>query len=603
MKSSIASITKDICDAIDQGAIFFTGAGISRDPPSNMPLANEVKWAIIEELCNNDYLQDFLKDNQEEIAPMLNDMMMEALFQILHNRLGQHALTFLNCYSNGKPNHNHQFLARMFKGEIIGQILTTNFDTLIEAALKIEGWNAGVDYHVYYGPPYPAGDTPYVCKLHGTIGEKGSIISVLDLVGLGLEKTKADLLSQMLDKKTFIFMGWSDADADITPVLKGGNSSYIWLRHRKEPKRFRYDDPALDVKEPVRELLTRHEGVVFDCNLNVLEKRILKKLGLETKDIGWCRFDEKEPSRPVEPPRIENSLKILLMADIMDNFCCFDAAIELYQDSFKVHYFSLEYRNAETLEKVGQVWRETNNLKKAKECFRKALHLYEELGAMQKVSVMHSSLGDIYLLEHQWKRAEKSFHMSLDVAKECGSKLLEARAYGNFGLLYREKGQYDEAVKYLKKDIKLSDRIGDYHGKGITYDYLGVTYLRKGNLRWAEHYCKLGLGINLQAQYRYGVSVSYQNLGNVYQAKEDYDEALTYYQEAHGLKVDMGDDVGKAELLNNIGFTLMLMGRFDEARERLEEAYRIFEVKNDGLSLAMVQHNLSALSEVDGNKS
>ena len=133
----------------------WVGAGISRDPPASLPLANELKFCILEKICSESSLhklyEDHLQDGKD-VGGLIKEYPLEAfierIYEIRHENTRKIVDKIAELFRCGSPNHNHFLIAGMMKKGYIRQILTTNFDLLIERALEALGCPHLVDFAV-----------------------------------------------------------------------------------------------------------------------------------------------------------------------------------------------------------------------------------------------------------------------------------------------------------------------------------------------------------------------------------------------------------------------------------------------------------------------
>ena len=149
---------------------FFVGAGISVN--SGIPSANQIKNSI---LTNLPLQADHLELIEKNKIPF--ELFMECLIE----NAGDDSL--VDLFEGGKPNTNHLLLAKLCKEGIIHNIITTNFDNLLELALD----EAVVEYNLVYNETDFANilwDSPRVnlIKIHGSIHDKKRLAITLKKV-------------------------------------------------------------------------------------------------------------------------------------------------------------------------------------------------------------------------------------------------------------------------------------------------------------------------------------------------------------------------------------------------------------------------------------
>lgn len=230
---------------IKEGEIaFFVGAGISKDPPSNLLLGDELKNKTISAFC-----RDTPKNERKEILESTKNLRPEVILQIIHNEIGNGALDILDVLKSDNPNQNHFFLAKAMNYG--NTVITTNFDNLIECAYIREGFEPSVYFDdegfKKWFENKKDNKKGGIFKIHGTLEEihvtsegierknrKDTIIATLNQVGKGLSKAKAKVLEHFFKKKDMVFIGYSGLDDfDIYPKMLQTESKkkIFWLDH------------------------------------------------------------------------------------------------------------------------------------------------------------------------------------------------------------------------------------------------------------------------------------------------------------------------------------------------------------------------------------
>ena len=86
-----------------KNVIFWVGAGISRNPPSSLPLGNELKFEILTRLCYDEDLEVAISEKTEAYR-RLRDYPLEAFLQTLEDSDIKILPTVQKIYSKGEPS-------------------------------------------------------------------------------------------------------------------------------------------------------------------------------------------------------------------------------------------------------------------------------------------------------------------------------------------------------------------------------------------------------------------------------------------------------------------------------------------------------------------
>ncbi|TKB05861.1 SIR2 family protein [Desulforhopalus sp. IMCC35007] len=223
----MGSITRDDFRKLFKNGeiIFFAGSGISLG--SGLHGAPEIlQHSLI----------SFLPSIHSDELKLFTNMQPEVVYEILISLSPstEMALHVWNCLSPDtlsrygigiKPNIVHAILARYSDKHGL-PIITTNFDTLFEKAADING----IHRSIYMPADIPPEVRPHLgemtlCKLHGSIMDKGGNISVHGLYTTMTDISKINVpwleyLASWLKTHHICFMGYSGRDIDIFPMIQ-----------------------------------------------------------------------------------------------------------------------------------------------------------------------------------------------------------------------------------------------------------------------------------------------------------------------------------------------------------------------------------------------
>jgi len=243
---NLHDVIAKVCEHIKQGElVIFVGAGVSKDPPSCLPLGSELKNTPVEGLCAS-----YPPDVKELIVKYaIADLSLEEVYGVIYDEIGDRLIVTMASVLDDdrlKPNSLHDFVARALSlGNIV---VTTNYDRQIERAYYKEDLEICYNEYTFekFVNTFPQRDRKWLLKLHGTFRVKEgntirktfeSIRATLDLVGSGLPSKTEEALRVVLKECPILFMGYGCGDVDIVyPVLarvKSGKELW-WVKHDDE---------------------------------------------------------------------------------------------------------------------------------------------------------------------------------------------------------------------------------------------------------------------------------------------------------------------------------------------------------------------------------
>jgi tetratricopeptide (TPR) repeat protein len=217
-------------------AVLFCGAGISMDPPATLPDWNTFRDETIRAVASvDDWLPEVasMLVNRELIAPGRRGLAPEVVASHTH-MVAPDYFSCLRALDHDDWNRNHALIAHCAHSGLITQIITTNFDQLIEKALG----SLGVAARVYrsdddFTQRIEEGRVAdvEVFKLHGCLSDPNTIVATVEQEAVGLSLAKAAILRQIWLGKTALFWGYSGSDLKVAPDYLYVAESAPSMRH------------------------------------------------------------------------------------------------------------------------------------------------------------------------------------------------------------------------------------------------------------------------------------------------------------------------------------------------------------------------------------
>lgn len=238
---------------------FLAGAGISVDPPSNLPLAKDIVCQVVASLqLENNTERKMLEDFDHGL------LRFEQFMELISNFYDPHLNILDHLAMCRSPNMIHNFLAHALeRGD---SVFTTNFECLIELACTQRGINARSIYGSMHAETNENGPERQVWKLHGSLqDEQGkdtreSVVATLSRVGQQGEAFSSDpylrnAFQKNIQQRHLVVLGYSGLDDyDIVPMISHAKSDkrIIWVWHDPNVHpavAFRYQECAEQMKD------------------------------------------------------------------------------------------------------------------------------------------------------------------------------------------------------------------------------------------------------------------------------------------------------------------------------------------------------------------
>ena len=219
------------------------GSGVSIWEPSNLPSGKQFTLGVYEALFHShdaSLTPDSDDDKWLRAWFEAGDQSLDlpaVPFEVLMERCPQPApLLDLVCrlYGSDAPNPVHDAIAKLVANGRVHSVATTNYDSGLESAFHGVGT---VLNRVVRECDVPNGSRRFYFKIHGSasLGDQDTIVHRLRYEG-SLPNWKRSLLSEIVQNRCLLVLGYSGVDFDICPELTvAGPRSVVWsFRTREE---------------------------------------------------------------------------------------------------------------------------------------------------------------------------------------------------------------------------------------------------------------------------------------------------------------------------------------------------------------------------------
>ena len=591
---------------------FLVGAGISMDPPSCVPSAR---------MFVNELFKYYAPEEEIEKLSSLESLRYEFLVEKVQH-LFDKELKFLDYLSEVKePNAIHLFLANMIMRYNI--VITTNFDYLIEMALKkkLAMFPSFHDYHkkvvvIITKEDYQkkvSFQFPLI-KIHGSkldviTGRLTTDSLVTTISALGREREKGEtfaiepykkpLINEVMNGKDLVIMGYSGSDDfDISPMLKelSNMKRIIWIEHDHElipgkEEIYNYKSvgdlselasselPKLD--KLLVELASKKNIEVYKIKANTIEfvkgrlapiyKEFLELQQKDTPEIS--SFGDYMQETHFEA---SSSSKFRLAHDIFYELGDIESAERTAKQGLQTSKEeSQEINKNYFTNALGLVYLSKGDYDIALEHFVKSLELAENLNQkVEKIAI----LLNIGLLYQKKSDLQNAFKYSFDAAAlltENTPNVVKFSVLNTLGILYRDNGDIPNAIKNIESALEIAEKLGDLNRKSLSLNNLAGMKLSQGLLNPALGYASEALKIDEQLGDLSSMCNTLNTIGNVYRTGGQYNQALQYLEKAYQTAIKIQKLDGKALTANAIGVIHYQTGNLDLALEKYNEALNI----------------------------
>lgn len=241
--ASGVTIPDELWNVADGGdVVYFCGAGISIDPPSDLPtfaqMAVEIaKPHFLAAGCSDDL------DDRKDYDVILGELDVKqpngtAGLVDVHRRIES-----MIAKESSHPNRNHEAIALLSRASMTPRIVTTNYDRHLSAALASQG----AETDEFAATALPQGDDfSGLVYLHGHVRQEPRLLVATD-VDFGeayiTRAWAARFVHELFSSATVVFIGYSHDDVVMSYLAKGmgskGRTRYAFTHEPKEADRRR----------------------------------------------------------------------------------------------------------------------------------------------------------------------------------------------------------------------------------------------------------------------------------------------------------------------------------------------------------------------------
>ncbi|TKB96649.1 tetratricopeptide repeat protein [Pedobacter cryotolerans] len=557
---------------LDNTAIF-CGAGISFN--SGLPLANDLI----------SYILSLLQVNPNDAEKILqSNLPFESFIQTLTEE--QDIEDILDIFSKGIPNTNHDLIAQLLKLGYAKNVLTTNFDMLIENALNNIGLVEGNDYQVFsndveFGNINWKTDTIRIIKIHGSISNQKEMAITLELVARKtISQHKNNVISSFfsgLINPNILILGYSCSDVfDISPLVesvKENRSQILFLEHFFEETKIE-DISIKEFNNPFKNYI----GQRFFLNTNVFTELLWKNIITHEYEFRKSEYFWKENVNKwfQEASSYSLGMKNQIAARLFFDIGEYNLSIKLWelglqiaqQEKNQIFFYA-------QLGGIGMALNAIGKYKEAKSCLEESVKACREICNTQGEISQLQALGNIHRNLREFDEAINAFNNALALASlhEPGSL---CSCIGNLVNVYNQVGDHDNVINILERGLPITLSRGNKQTEGSMLCSLGVALFLKGDIDKAFESVLHSLKLTQQISDRQGECIALQNLTNFFLQLEDYDNCLKYSSLGLQIAREIGIRQSEAAALYNLGTTYFFKGDQNSAIFHLKKAIEIY---------------------------
>ncbi|MGA1821243.1 MAG: AAA family ATPase [Thermoplasmatota archaeon] len=191
------------------------------------------------------------------------------------------------------------------------------------------------------------------------------------------------------------------------------------------------------------------------------------------------------------------------------------------------------------LQRLGDLYEETGELKKSMESYRKSIEISESSGINTHLPTSFRKIGDMMLKMFRWEQTIDYYLRSLHLSKKSEDAFEVARAFNGLGRMYFLKGDYGRAMECLMKYLEYPD-----HKKGASYTQglisMGDIYFEMGDFNQALMYYKVAVRTAEVKEQDAEIAMSYVKTADVLMKLGEVADSRRFGEWGYNLANDRG---------------------------------------------------------------
>ncbi|MBD3230182.1 MAG: tetratricopeptide repeat protein [Candidatus Lokiarchaeota archaeon] len=620
---------------------FLAGAGISMDAPSNLPSARQIIRTLLEYISPDEEIDKILQ---------LDMLRYELIVEILQE-VWDTELIFMDYFDLiTEPNFLHLFLANAIKHH--HYVLTTNFDYLIEHALKRvinKSENEEFfpiitkeDFLEYKDPEKLFKEKKFpLYKIHGSkinlsTGENTIDSLVTTIKDLGKDRAKGETfaiepykkpaVNNLMRNRTLIVMGYSGSDDfDIGPVLKeiSDLNKLVWIEHvsadqiscfriihnknlKKSPQipktilllseiRSNTDFEVYYIKANTSRILENEFWTVLFPNENIIYPKKSNEILKPPRFKDWAEQHFKQI--PEHDKYYFSARTYYELNQFQDVIRAAENGLNLWDDEQKE---DIELQSG-LLNLLSLTFKDIGEFEKSLEFYKKCLEVETDVQNHDGIAAAHSGIGYLYLNEGKIDLALGSFMTCLKIAREHNLLEKEGNYLNNIAMCLFQKGEYSEALDRLRKSLDIAEQVGNLANKALVYSNIGRIQKTQLNYDLALKNYEQALKINQELGQIRAVATRYNLIGQIFYMQDNLDQAFNYFNRSNEIYQELNDISNGSRSLGNIALIYTQQKQFHKAKKIYNELIQLAEKLKQPGSKAVRLNNLGYVYQCEGN--
>ncbi|WP_111671500.1 tetratricopeptide repeat protein [Algoriphagus litoralis] len=243
---------------------------------------------------------------------------------------------------------------------------------------------------------------------------------------------------------------------------------------------------------------------------------------------------------------------------------------------------------------IGVLVNNTNDYDSAAVWYRKALVMFQELEALERVAKVNFALAILDYYKGDYPSAlallDQNISMLLEIKPDS---LLLGGDFQLKGQIEVRRGNLNIALKETLRAVKIFQNTGDELRLADAYNLLGSLETSLKNFQKSIEYNLLALKIYKKYEDRFFQAQALNDIGNNYFYLNDFPQAIQYLQESIALSEALGSKDLQGTAYTNWGKTLNAQENYQEAIPLLLKGLSLAEETGNAIKVVEAYNDLS----------
>jgi len=466
-----------IFNEIEKGRIgIFFGAGMSFN--SGLPTVKTITGNILKSLNLEKYTDQIIK--------------LEYPFELFMEDLSKYIEidNFLDIFKEGNPNHFHQLVCDLIDNGLVKDIMTTNFDLLIEKT-RLKHNLSIIDRERKFKSITEEEDFINYIKIHGNVSNKQTIRTTMSQIfRKELRNSRKSILTHFFKNKELnyiIVLGYSCSDIiDISPIIEAieeSKTKILFVEHTNK-KTFNLKD----LKN--HKLFSNFSGNWLVCDTDIFLERLHLRL-FKTK-LQTVRFNQNL-EKYFRFANVDRGIPELVISNIFFKNSKFEIAKEILEDILSTETID-ENTRADIYVPLLEIYNSLYSRKKDKHelllsknnYFEESIKIYEKSDNYFGIGQAFNHWGHILGTLRKFQEALQAYDNAEEYFYKAKNKYRIAQIQNNKGHisleLYKKTKDdlyFNNANKYFKDSFNYFSKSGKVFEYSISLFNLGCLYVLK----------------------------------------------------------------------------------------------------------------------------